>query len=136
MLFDGQELFQQTFLDAVGRAPADRDPARGRRRRPASTPPRSSPTSDAPTPGAARPSSPPTPALQERELLKLTGLGEAWAEALRARGVTDPDASLAARLGVTVFTVAYAQWLTDPTERSLAEIQDEVLGQLRALTAS
>ena len=135
VLFDGQELFLATFLDASAVAPATATPlevvaaalehASGffpderrsyARRRWAVI--------------AAH------PGLQEREQLKLTGLGEAWAEALRARGVTDPDASLAARLGVTVFTVAYAQWLTDPTERSLAEIQDEVLGQLRALTAS
>jgi AcrR family transcriptional regulator len=75
------------------------------------------------------------PALQERELLKLAGLAAAVAAALRARGVTESTARLAAESGVTVFGVAFGKWITEAEERSFPEIQREVLGELVALAA-
>lgn len=73
------------------------------------------------------------PSLLERELLKLAALGAAAAEALRARGVPEPDASLAAEAGVVVFKVAFERWITDPARadfvRGIRETLDE-LGQV------
>ncbi|MBA8793876.1 AcrR family transcriptional regulator [Friedmanniella endophytica] len=75
------------------------------------------------------------PALQERELLKMAGLGAAVAQALRARGITEPQATLAAQSAVTVFGVAFRTWTTEGETRSLAEIEREVMGELGAVTA-
>ena len=73
------------------------------------------------------------PALQERELLKLAGLATTLTDALRARGVDDPAATLAAHSGVTVFGIAFGQWLRDGEARPLAEIAAAVLDDLRNL---
>jgi hypothetical protein len=51
------------------------------------------------------------PALQERELHKLAGLAIAVAESLRARGIGEPAATLAAESGTTVFGIAFARAL-------------------------
>ncbi len=53
------------------------------------------------------------PALRERELHKLAGLATTVAEALRARGIGEPAATLAAESGATVFGIAFAQWIRD-----------------------
>ena len=58
--------------------------------------------------------------LQEREVMKLTSLAAAVAEALRARGVADPAASLIAETGIAVFKIAFEAWLEDPKRRDLA----------------
>jgi AcrR family transcriptional regulator len=76
------------------------------------------------------------PGLQERELLKMARLAEGIAAALRERGVPEPQATLAAEAGVTVFGVAFRQWIAEGEERSLAEIERDVLGTLRALTTA
>ncbi|GAA2242588.1 TetR/AcrR family transcriptional regulator [Herbiconiux moechotypicola] len=73
------------------------------------------------------------PALLERESLKMAALGEALGEALRRRGHPEPEASLAAQTAVTVFGVAFRQWLADGETRSLVEIEAEVWAGLRAL---
>jgi AcrR family transcriptional regulator len=73
------------------------------------------------------------PSLQERELLKMAWLGTAIAAALRERGIPEPHATLAAQTGVTVFGVAFRQWLAQGEERSLADIEDAVLSDLRTL---
>ncbi len=75
------------------------------------------------------------PALQERELHKLAGLAIAIAGALRERGVAEPAATLAAESGVTVFGIAFAQWIRDGEQRSLGDITAEMLAELRRLTA-
>jgi AcrR family transcriptional regulator len=74
--------------------------------------------------------------LRERELIKMATLSAALAAGLRRRGVTDPDASLAAEAGVVIFRVAFERWVTDSRARELSEIMRESLGQLRALTAA
>ncbi len=55
-----------------------------------------------------------TPALRERELAKTAALAEALAVALRARGVADPSAALAARIGMAALVHATVAWLDDP----------------------
>ncbi|MEU8171562.1 TetR family transcriptional regulator [Microbispora hainanensis] len=74
------------------------------------------------------------PALQERERHKLATLAEAVAGALRARGVDEPAATLAAETGVTVFKIAFGQWLREDEHRSLAALAEDMLRELRALT--
>jgi AcrR family transcriptional regulator len=74
------------------------------------------------------------PALRERESHKLAGLATTVAEALRARGVDEPAATLAAESGVTVFGIAFAKWIREGEQRSLADIAADVLGELLNLT--
>ena len=71
--------------------------------------------------------------LRERELAKMASLSSALREALRARGVPDAQASLAAELAIGVFRVAFDRWLEEPRDRGLAVLMDESLHELRAL---
>lgn len=73
------------------------------------------------------------PALQERERHKLSGLATTVGDALRARGVAEPAATLAGQSAGMVFGIAFAQWLRDGEERSLVDIQHELLAELRTL---
>jgi hypothetical protein len=75
------------------------------------------------------------PDLHERELIKLARLSGALAAALRARGVEEPDASLAAETGIAVFRIAFAQWVAESEERGYGEILNQSLARLKALTA-
>jgi AcrR family transcriptional regulator len=135
VLFAGQEIFQQVFVDGVAAAPEDASAldvvacalqaassffpddrrAHSRQRQAIIEA---------------------NPSLHERELLKMAWLAEAIAEALRGRGVTEPQATLAAKTGVTVFSVAYRQWLAEDEKRSLGEIEADVLAKVRELSAS
>jgi AcrR family transcriptional regulator len=76
------------------------------------------------------------PALRERELHKLAGVAVAVAEALRARGIGEPAATLAAESGATVFGIAFAQWIREDEKRSLADIASDVLNELLNLTGA
>jgi AcrR family transcriptional regulator len=76
------------------------------------------------------------PALQERELHKLAGLANTVAEALRARGIGEPAATLAAQSGATVFGIAFAQWIREGEKRSLPDIASDVLHELLNLTGT
>lgn len=73
--------------------------------------------------------------LRERELIKMASLSEALAGALRARGVAEPHASLAAETGTAVFRIAFENWVGGPARRNLADVLHESMSQLRALTA-
>jgi hypothetical protein len=73
--------------------------------------------------------------LLERELMKLANLALALAAGLRARGVPEPDASLAAETGIAVFRVAFGQWVDASEQRSFGEIINEALARLRGLAA-
>jgi hypothetical protein len=75
------------------------------------------------------------PALRERESHKLAGLATTVADALRARGVDELAATLAAESGATVFGIAFTQWIRESEERSLADIAADVLRELLTLTA-
>jgi AcrR family transcriptional regulator len=74
------------------------------------------------------------PALQERESHKLAGLATTVADALRARGVDELAATLAAESGATVFGIAFAEWIREGEQRSLADITADVLRELLTLT--
>ena len=75
-----------------------------------------------------------TPALQERELAKMAALADALATALRARGVADLQAVLAARTGMAAFVHATVSWFDDP-EPGLGERLDLAQDALKALLA-
>lgn len=72
--------------------------------------------------------------LQERELIKRARLATAVTEALRARGVGEPAASLTAHAGTGVFHVAFVTWIADGNTRSYADIARELLVELTAVT--
>jgi AcrR family transcriptional regulator len=73
------------------------------------------------------------PELQERDLIKLAKLSEALAEALRARGVSRPAATLAAQTGMTVFHDAFDRWVRQDDPRAMRRLMDASLADLRAL---
>lgn len=75
------------------------------------------------------------PGLQERELAKLAVLATTTAEALRARGVAEPAASLAAQAGIAVFKVAFGQWISATDGAELADVIDAAFAELKAVTA-
>jgi AcrR family transcriptional regulator len=74
------------------------------------------------------------PSLQERELIKLASLSTAIAAALRSRGVSDPAAMLTAEAGVAVFKIAFERWVEQSNGRSLSELFQDTLEELRAAT--
>ncbi len=76
------------------------------------------------------------PALREREMLKLDSLRASLTTAMRARGVTEPAASVAAATGMSIFHVAFTQWIAEGETRELAVIEREMLAELRVLTAT
>ncbi len=76
------------------------------------------------------------PELRERELTKLADYAAAVAAALRSRGVTEPQATLAAEAGMTVLRVAMQRWTSGEDERDLAAIMRDSVAELRAVTAS
>jgi AcrR family transcriptional regulator len=74
--------------------------------------------------------------LRERELIKLAGLAAALADALRARGVGDPAASLTAEAGIAVFKIAFERWVAEPDGGpDLTHLQRAALDELKAVTA-
>jgi AcrR family transcriptional regulator len=77
-----------------------------------------------------------SPELQERELIKAASLSAAMARALRARGLGDTAATLAALTGTTVMHVAFEQWVHDPEGQPFAQIARDALAQLRELAAA
>ena len=135
VLFYGQDQFFQAFLDGVDAAPPGASPLdmiasalQGAasffpdQRRPASR--RRQSVIDQ------------NPALQERELHKRAGLATTVAGALRARGVDEPAATLAAESGATVFSIAFGQWISAGEKRSLADIVADVLHGLQDLAGA
>ncbi len=133
VLFDGQDRFQQVFLDGVAAAPED------------------APALEAVAfalesassffPDERRPYSrlrqtiiDANAGLQERELLKMSWRSAGIAAALRQRGIQEPQATLAAESGVTVFHVSFQQWIAEGEKRSLSDIERDILGDLRTLT--
>jgi AcrR family transcriptional regulator len=133
-LFYGQDEFLQAFIDGVAAAPPDASPlevvAAALRSAAALFPDERRPYSRMRQ--AVIEVNPP---LQERERHKMAGLATTVAGALRARGIGEPAATLAAESGGTVFGIAFAQWIREGEERSLADIAAGVLGELHNLTA-
>jgi AcrR family transcriptional regulator len=73
------------------------------------------------------------PELRERELAKGADYAAAIAEALRRRGVAEPQASLAAEAGMAVFRVALERWSSGSDERGLADVMRDAMAELRAV---
>jgi AcrR family transcriptional regulator len=134
VLFDGQETLEKAFLDGVNAAPPDASPLEMVAcALEASTgffaDERRSWSRERDAVIAAN------PPLKERELLKLAALARRVAEALRARGVGERASVLAAESGLTVFGVAFTQWIAEGENRSIADIEREVLADLGELAA-
>jgi AcrR family transcriptional regulator len=68
--------------------------------------------------------------LRERELLKRARLADALSGALRARGLPETDAMLAAQIGLLAFSSAYATWAAPDNARPYPQIADEALRDL------
>jgi AcrR family transcriptional regulator len=75
------------------------------------------------------------PELRERELAKLADYSTAVAAALTQRGVSEPQATLAADAGMTVLRVAIQRWAGGDDSRDLAAIMRDSLAELRAVAA-
>jgi AcrR family transcriptional regulator len=135
VIFGGQELFLQGFLDGVASAAEDAAPI------------------EVVTSAVIAASSffaddrlafsrqraaviAANPNLQERELLKMATLATAIAGALRARGVPELAATLAAESGVTVFRMAFERWIAPGSKRSLTDLEREIFAELAAMTRS
>lgn len=77
-----------------------------------------------------------TPNLLERELLKMSTLSDAAAEALRARGVSEPTATLAAQTGVTIFHVSFQRWIGDDSSGDFRQEVRDTYAQIKALNSA
>ncbi|HEX3519508.1 MAG TPA: helix-turn-helix domain-containing protein [Solirubrobacteraceae bacterium] len=73
--------------------------------------------------------------LQERELIKLASLASALADALRARGVVEPAAILAAEAGIAVFKVAFGRWVQVVDGQELPAVIRESFDQMKTVSA-
>lgn len=73
--------------------------------------------------------------LQERAVLKRVGMAAAMAEALRARGVEETIAAMAAELGVLAFKDGFDTWTSDNNQLSLGELASAALHRFQAAMA-
>jgi AcrR family transcriptional regulator len=73
------------------------------------------------------------PELRERELAKLADYAQTVATALHHRGVGEPQASLAAETGMTVFRVAMERWTSADDDLELADLMRDAMAELRAV---
>jgi AcrR family transcriptional regulator len=132
VLFQGQEQFQQAFITAIEEADGGPDAmsivAAALDKAAAWFPEQRRPWSR-----ARQAVIDADPGLLERELLKLSALAIAMATALRERGINATAATLAAESGVAVFRVAFAAWVAEGEQRSLAQCQRDALTELRTL---
>jgi AcrR family transcriptional regulator len=74
--------------------------------------------------------------LRERELIKLATLVSAIAETLRARGVPQGDAGLAAEAGMGIFRVSFERWVDKDESREWATLVRESVGRLQKLVSA
>ena len=75
------------------------------------------------------------PALQERELIKLSRLAGSTTDALRRRGVGEPAASVTAETAIAVFKVSFEQWVGDGGDRELSAVIRDSFKELKAVAA-
>lgn len=132
VLFDGGDALQQLVIDAIGDAPATLSPLELALAGITATATFFDEIRDRAVRRARIIAD--HPSLQERELLKLAALGDAVADALRARGVADPAADLAAHSALGVFQVAFARWIADQDAAGFAACVADAASALRALT--
>jgi AcrR family transcriptional regulator len=74
------------------------------------------------------------PELHERELIKLASLGRAVTKALRARGVAEPSASLAAEAGMAAFRVGFDRFMAQRRPRDFPAHIRAAIEARRAVT--
>ena len=74
--------------------------------------------------------------VQERELIKLASLAAAITQALLARGVSQPDASLVAEAGIAVFKVGFDRWVNAKKPGELATHIRAAVDVLKAVMAA
>lgn len=133
VLFHGQHLLVQAFLDGVNDAPPEASPIEivesalrsaakffADERRPHSR--------------MRQQVIDQNPALQERERNKIADLATALADALRARNIREPAATLAAQSGATVFGITFTQWIREDEQRSFTDLATNVFEELRTVT--
>lgn len=133
VLFHGQELLQQAFVDGVRSAPADASTS-GVLRFALRTATESWFPEDRRAFSRARSTViAADPALLERELAKMRTLAQALADALQERGLAEMQARLASETCATVFHLAFQEWIRDDETRSLADIADTLLEELGQL---
>ena len=135
ILFRGQDAYRQMFADAIAGAPAEASPmeaigaalaafaaglADDRREFLAQRQAVIASNSD----------------LKERDLLKAAALTAAMADALVARGVKPPTASLAANVGALALGDAFQRWLQPGNRKSMAKLAEQALRQLGTAVAA
>ena len=130
VLFNGSERLQQTMVDALAQAPAAASPIDAV----AAALTKAGDFFDEERRQFARLRHSviaANPDLHERELIKLATLSAALVQALRKRGVREPEASLVAEVGIAVFRVAFAQWVAKSERRGYGKIVDESMARLK-----
>jgi AcrR family transcriptional regulator len=132
VLFDGSHRLQHTIDEAIGSAPSDLSPLEAALAGVTATAGAFNEIREHALRRAAIVAV--TPSLQERELLKLAGMTEATAAALRRRGAGEPTATLAAHAAVSVFHVAFAHWIQAGTAPDFADCIAEAATALRTMT--
>lgn len=75
------------------------------------------------------------PELQERELIKQMAWSADLAGALRERGVSAPDARLAAEVAIALLRVAFERWIEKNNDRELPDLITDALGQIALFAA-
>lgn len=130
VLTAGQETLSRLFVEGIAQAPVDATPltavAAGLERAAGAMGPFNreiAPHLQAAIAASAE--------LQERAALKQVGLASAMAGALRARGVSDSVASVAAELGVLAFRDAHATWVETDNAQEFSELARAALERLR-----
>jgi AcrR family transcriptional regulator len=73
--------------------------------------------------------------LRERELIKGASLGTAVTKALRARGVPELAASLAAEAGIAVFKVGFERWVSQRKPQKFVTQLRAAMAALRSVAA-
>jgi AcrR family transcriptional regulator len=130
MLFGRSGELQQLFVDAVTNAPADASPFEAVA---AALTASAAAFTDRAHSRARQAIIDSEASLQERELIKMSQLARGVAEALRARGVPEPAASLAAQTGIGAFHVTFMRWVADGSTKSFETLLNDSLAELRRL---
>ncbi len=132
MLFDGSARLQSLFVESVAGAPASASPLEAAALGLEAV---SAFFVDLPHSRGRQAIIDSDASLQERELIKMSRLSAAIAEALRARGVTEPAASLTGQAAIAVFHVAFVRWVADGNTRGYLDLMREALDELKTVTA-
>lgn len=73
--------------------------------------------------------------LQERELSKQAALTTAMTDALHQRGVNEPTATLAARIGALAFELAFQRWHAPTNRQTLTRLVSKTLRDCKTAAA-